>query len=457
MTPDRFRTPRLPRTALLLAGLGAALIFGGLTAARGHASPAAGEPPWVEQQVAEVAPGQVYRLDACFTVTAPGLQFIVVCASSGTANQNGYGSSSLVEDSPADPGLVGSQQCLSLAGADAPCAARSARFGVIAVEDTTAVTVSSLQFAADPAATPVACPTPTPVATPTATPTSRATPAPSPTPRPPPASTPTPGAAAEPAVFPSLVNGGFEELRGDGTPYGWHKVGGEMAATSAVHSEGGRAAALTSRTGSTKWLFQTVGVRGGSHYRLRAMALKDDAAVREALLRVSWYASSDGSGGQLSTADSQPLTADSPRFVALDTGAVQAPSEARSARVRLLLRPLSGSAATVYFDDVSFQETDDAVRRGRSGGERSVEPAAQARPRSPGVASTRQEVAGRRAGPSALANVREPRVEDAPAAAGGGRPLWPVLLALGVPAAGLALTAAHARRSRLAGGNRRHL
>src|SRR3990172_7468997 len=98
-----------------------------------------------------------------------------------------------------------------------------------------------------------------------------------------------------------------------------------MAATGARHSGGGHAAALISRTESTKWLFQTVSVRGGSHYRLRAMALKDDAAVRETLLRVSWYASADGSGGQLSTADSQPLTADSPRFVFLDTGAVQAP------------------------------------------------------------------------------------------------------------------------------------
>jgi len=171
----------------------------------------------VDQQVAEVAPGHPYRLDACLTVTAPGLQSASLRLV-WYAEQNGYGSSLLVEDSPANPGLVGSQQCLSLAGADAPCAAQSARFGVIAVEDTTAVTVSSLQFAADPAGTPVACPTPTPVATATATPTSRATPAPSPTPRPPPGATPKPGAAAEPAFFPSLVNGGFEDLRGDGTP-----------------------------------------------------------------------------------------------------------------------------------------------------------------------------------------------------------------------------------------------
>ena len=232
-----------------------------------------------------------------------------------------------------------------------------------------------------------------------------------------------------------------------------------MSATSAVHSEGGRAAALTSRTGSTKWLFQTVGVRAGSHYRLRAMALKDDAAVREALLRVSWYASADGSGGQLSTADSQPLTVDSPRFVGLDTGGMQAPAEARSARVRLLLRPLSAAPATAYFDDVSFQET--AAPSGGGAPAASGAPAAAAgagEAGSPGVAPARQVVAGRRAGPATLANVGQARAQEAPAgAASEGRPLWPVLLALGVPAAGLALMAAHAWRSRLAGGNGRHL
>ncbi len=408
--------------------------------------------------MAEVAPGEPYRLDACLTVTKPGLQSVSLRVV-WYAEQNGYGSSLLVEDSPGDPGLVGSQQCLSLPGADAPCAARSARYGVTAVEDTTAVTVSSpLTFAADPAGTPAACPTPTPVATPTAAPTPSATPAPSPTPPPPPGPTPTPEAAEEPPGFSSLVNGGFEELREDGTPYGWRKVGGEMAAASAVHSEGDRAAALISRTESTKWLFQTVSVRGGSYYRLRAMALKNDSAVRETLLRVSWYASADGSGDQLSTADSQPLTTDSPRFVALDTGAVQAPTEARSARVRLLLRPVSGAPATVYFDEVSFQETDPPSGEGAPVASGAAAGGDAGEHRSLLDAPARQAVAGKRAGPAALANAGKPRGEAAPAgAASGGRPLWPVLLALGVPAAGLALTAADAWRARLAGGNKRHL
>ena len=165
----------------------------------------------------DVTGGHVYRLDACLTVTAPGLQFVSLRVV-WYGEPNGYGSSLQMKDVPAEPTLVGRQQCLSLPGADAPCAARSARYGVIAVADTTAVTVSSLQFSIDPAGTPVACATPTPAATPTTAPTSPATPAPSPTPRPTAGSTPSPQAAAEPDFFPSLVNGGFEELRADGTP-----------------------------------------------------------------------------------------------------------------------------------------------------------------------------------------------------------------------------------------------
>ncbi len=174
---------------------------------------------------------------------------------------------------------------------------------------------------------PPASPTPTPTATPTPTPTLPPQPTPTATPSPvatlspvsPPEPTPT-TQAAEPGVFPSLVNGGFENVREDDTPYGWRKIGGEMSTTSAISTEGNRSAALVSRTESTKWLYQTVSVQGGSYYRLQAKALKNDPGVRETLLRLSWYESADGSGSQISTADSEALATDSPRFASLDTG-----------------------------------------------------------------------------------------------------------------------------------------
>ena len=39
---------------------------------------------------------------------------------------------------------------------------------------------------------------------------------------------------AEPTLFPALVNGGFEDVREDGTPYGWRKIGGEVSASAEI-------------------------------------------------------------------------------------------------------------------------------------------------------------------------------------------------------------------------------
>ncbi|GAF72291.1 unnamed protein product, partial [marine sediment metagenome] len=395
----------------------------------------------------------------------------------------GFGPSLDQHDEPADIWRVG-EQCLTLTNAVAPCAARSVRYGVIVSGDTDAVSVDSpsLQLSAEPDATPIACPTepPSPTPTPTLTPTPPPPPSPAPTsaPVPPPApplseatpTTPTPQ-PAEPRVFPSLVNGGFEDVREDGTPYGWRKVGGEMSASKAFHAEGERSAALVSRTASTKWIYQTVSVQGGAFYRLLAAALKNDPGVREALLRVSWYESADGSGSQIGTADSPALAEDSAGFVMLDTGPVQAPPQARSAKVRLLLRPAS-AAAVVYFDAVRFEETvalaatsadgsDEAERptggRDLPAAEGSSAEAPQTRAASPGVwrgPTTQGEAAALDVwrGPTTLANVRQESEPQASPDAGGGRPLWPLLLAFGVPAAALGTIAGHAWwRARLAG------
>jgi hypothetical protein len=161
---------------------------------------------------------------------------------------------------------------------------------------------------------------------------------------------PTPAAA--------LVNGGFEQAEDDGRPLGWQKYGGELSRTSAAKWEGQFAAAFTSRTASTKWAFQTVAVEGGEAYVLSGRALKNDANVEATYLRLSWYASPDGSGTAIDSVDSATrLTDDSPDFRLLSSGPVVAPAEAASAKVRLMLDPLSEAEGTVYFDAISFSET----------------------------------------------------------------------------------------------------
>ena len=446
-----------------MAGLGAALIIGGLTAVRSEAIPQANQTAWVEQHVQGITPGQVYRLDGCLTVITSGLEYVSLRVA-WYEDPDGYGSSIKQDEWPGNPWLIGSEQCLSLTNADAPCAARSARYGVVVKGDTGAVEVSSLDFSLDPGATPTACPnptaipTPTPTATPTPEPTLAPTPAVSPTP-----SVPTPAASAvvEPTLFPTLVNGGFEDVREDGTPYGWRKIGGEISASSATSAEGDLSASLLSRTESTKWLYQAVSVEGGSYYQLRAMALKDDPAAREVLLRVSWYASADGSGSQLSTVDSSALAEDSPEFVALDTGPVRAPPEARSAKVRLLLRPKSATPVVVYFDDVRFEVTAAPPTEGDPGsGQQTRSAAVDGGGTATGNAQqvTNAEVLNISAGPAALANVRQEQEQYVTLADSGGRPLWPLFLAFGVPAAGLTVMAGSAwRRARLAERNERHL
>jgi hypothetical protein len=156
----------------------------------------------------------------------------------------------------------------------------------------------------------------------------------------------------------ALVNGGFEEADGESKPLAWRKWGGLLSRSSAARWEGQFAAAFTSRTASTKWAFQTVAVQGGEAYVLSGYALKNDANVAAAYLRLSWYASPDGSGTAIDSVDSTTrLTDDSPEFRFLTTGPVAAPAEAASAKVRLMLDPLSDMEGTVYFDAISFGET----------------------------------------------------------------------------------------------------
>lgn len=209
----------------------------------------------------------------------------------------------------------------------------------------------------DGAAPATRTPTPTPPATDTATPEPSATGTRTGTPTRTPTSTrtPTPTIAAD-IVGTALRNGGFEEIDSDGAPAGWRKFGGALDSVTAPVHGGGRAARLTSETESTKWLYQTVLVEPGAWYGFAAWVRDDDPNVAAALLRVSWYASADGSGSAIGTTDSLPdaAGADASGFRYLTTDSVAAPSDARSARLRVLLSPRSAAPAAIVVDDATF-------------------------------------------------------------------------------------------------------
>ena len=192
-----------------------------------------------------------------------------------------------------------------------------------------------------------------PLATPTSIPTDTPTPA-------------SPSTAASSATFsptslatatatrtpqPSLVfrNGSFE----DGST-GWQKFGGELGVTDAPRVSGLRAGVLSSSTASTKWAYQTVAIDPLRHYQFSGH-LQAGSGVSSALLRISWYATPDGSGEALSTTDSTAsISGGTAGYVLLTTGPVQPPADAKTARPRVLLMPEGAAEATLYMDDLDF-------------------------------------------------------------------------------------------------------
>lgn len=193
--------------------------------------------------------------------------------------------------------------------------------------------------------TPTNTPTPLPTLTPSRTPTATKTHTPTKT------ATPAPAAQHRPAGF---INGGFEESI-DGKPYAWEKYGGELRSTTHPVRSGAAAAELISATGSTKWMFQTVQIEPAAGYEFSAWLSQADPGIASAFLRISWYESADGSGRAISTDDSTArLDTPAPEWRWLTTGPVAAPANAHSARLRIVMSPMSSSTVSLFIDDASF-------------------------------------------------------------------------------------------------------
>jgi hypothetical protein len=138
-------------------------------------------------------------------------------------------------------------------------------------------------------------------------------------------------------------------------PAYWSVYGGLLEVSDTYAVQGARSARLTSDTSSTKWAHQVVSIQGGAFYEFAAHAMIPEGVAGTVFLRVSWYATEDGGGRALSSVDSMDrLTTQGPGFTRLTTGTVIAPEAARSARLRLMLTPVSGFPAAAYFDAVAF-------------------------------------------------------------------------------------------------------
>lgn len=218
-------------------------------------------------------------------------------------------------------------------------------------------------------ATPTPAPTNTNIPAPSPTALDEPTPVPSEAPDASPTSpasrTPSPGATGTASPLPTaevpddgsggmLRNGGFER-EAAGAPADWRKYGGTLSSTTERVHGGSRAALLESTTSSTKWVYQSAPVTGGGWYAFKAYVWPDSGA--EALLRVSWYATPDGSGSASGYSESPAVVGPTGSFVLLETGPIQAPAEAASARARIVLRPAGDAATAMYADDARMEPT----------------------------------------------------------------------------------------------------
>lgn len=393
-------------------------------------------------QLVGVQPAQNYELSGWAAASGSGVSRVFLRVSWFDGN----GQFILSEDSPWLSQADGAFHELATGPRLSPTAAQQARVSVL-VQGDSAFTVYLDDFAfSGPAAIPPppATPTPAPIVTPTGPATPAITPSPAPT-RTPAASPPsddtvaTPAPAVEPAVFPHLVNGGFEDLRADSTPYGWRKQGGEMDTAFEPRTEGSRALLLRSETASTKWVYQTVAVQAGAYYEASVDAFTASGA-EEVFLRLSWYASGDGSGTAIDSADSTVVSGDDGHFRRTTTGPVQAPSGAQTVKVRLMLRPSSEAPAAAFFDGAALataQPEADEIVRVRGG---AIAVAGQ--PGAPQITGEGEAAVAGVATPVALANVKPERDSGSEPAASPsrGRYEWAVLLAIGsaVVAVGLA-------------------
>ncbi|PKN81976.1 MAG: hypothetical protein CVU47_04660 [Chloroflexi bacterium HGW-Chloroflexi-9] len=185
---------------------------------------------------------------------------------------------------------------------------------------------------------------------------------PQPTATPRPASTPRPRATATPRPAPpSLIQGltsaGFEEGLGN-----W-EVNRGRASLEPVIEGMGTSLVLTASGATTAWVEQRLAEIDPDEWYEASAVLAPLHGVEAAWLRIAWYASDDASGEQISTTDS-PVVVSPARnaivraFEVVGTGPVQPPTAARSARIRILVRPGDETGGAVAIDDVEFAVTE---------------------------------------------------------------------------------------------------
>lgn len=153
-----------------------------------------------------------------------------------------------------------------------------------------------------------------------------------------------------------LQNSGFESSLGGE----WSKSGGGATATTsaAIKRSGNYSLKVEhDKTGSYGFQQTVSDLEGGMFYEASVYAATTSTNVSAYFIRVAWYSSSDGTGSQMQAPnDSEKENLLTGEWTLLSQ-TVQAPVDAKSAKLRLVFNTTSsGSFGFVYFDDVVFRE-----------------------------------------------------------------------------------------------------
>jgi hypothetical protein len=155
-----------------------------------------------------------------------------------------------------------------------------------------------------------------------------------------------------------LQNGDFDS----GSLSPWVTSGGGATAviSSDIKSETSTYSIKVSNDKTSSYGFQQTvnnNIVGGNYYEAFGSGFSNDPNLSIYFMRIAWYERSDGSGSQISTVDSNTSGSTS-GWTDIDLLSAQAPSNARSVKVRVVLESKTdGVLAAAYFDDLVFQET----------------------------------------------------------------------------------------------------
>jgi len=157
-----------------------------------------------------------------------------------------------------------------------------------------------------------------------------------------------------------LSNPGFEEFFLNWTPSSGLEEAVNFTISSYVKKSGDFSALIKHDKTSSYGAEQVIrDIVAGEKYTAKGYIFFNDENAKNARIRIAWYSSVDGTGSQIKTVDSNIIETFSSSWAELNTGVIEAPASAKSAKFRILLASVrNGAESLVYFDDLSFDITE---------------------------------------------------------------------------------------------------